>query len=534
MARATAAAPIRTEDDWIHAASCRREGSGQGVFLHPQEHVARHHRRTMRSTRNIEIKDTLPTTAAGVGETRGGDDTAMLQQFQRFNREPVQPRAVFAEGAGAFGTCTVTHDLTRFTRAAPFAAIARQTTVLMRFSSMGSPDDSMPSLRGVSLRLFSDEGNWDLVGANAPVFFLRDPEAFTDMAHAQLPLRTTGLTDPRAQWDFWSRHPESLHLLTVLFSDRGRPLNHRFMHGYGVHTHSLINERGERIWCRFHLLSQQGTRSVGEAERVTPADARRDLMEAVARQEFPRWNLCVQLMTGEQARGRRTNPFDPTMVWPHAEFPLQRLAMIELNRAPSDFAAEIEQAAFKPGVGIPGIGGSPDPLLRARLLAYADAQTHRLGARHEEMAVNQPRCPVMRLLGSAISPSPTEAAHAPTDAGWRLAQDIVERFRAARDHDDRAQPRALYQLLDAGHRDRLARRIAASLSAASADVQLRQLQEFLQVDADYGARVANHLGIDLGIDLDIDIGVPTSGNSGARRRELATASADTTMTCGAD
>ena len=302
------------------------------------------------------------------------------------------------------------------------------------------------------------------------------------------------------------------------------------MHGYGVHTHSLLNERGERTWCRFHLLSQQGTRSAGEAERIDPADARRDLVDAIARREFPRWNLCVQLMTGEQARGRGTNPFDPTTVWPHAEFPLQRLATIELNRAPSDFAAEIEQVAFKPGAWIPGIGGSPDPLLRARMLAYGDAQTHRLGAAHEELPVNQPRCPVMRLLGTAVPTRTAAPTDAPTDAGWRLAQDIVERFRAARDHDDHAQPRALYQLLDAGHRDRLARRIAAGLSAAGADVQLRQLQEFLQVDADYGARVANHLGLDLGLDL----GIATDRDASARPRELATASAITSMTCGAD
>ena len=473
-------------------------------------------------SRTIEIKDTTRNPATtGSAE---GDAAALLQQFQQFSRERGLPRALFAEGAGAFGTFTATHDVTRFSCAAPFSAIGRETMVLMRFSSIGPSDGTMPDLRGVSVRFFTDQGNWDLVGANAPVFFLRDPDAFTAMAHTQLPQRATGLVDPHAQWDFWSRHPESLHLLTMLFSDRGRPLTHRFMHGYGVHTHSLLDGRGERTWCKFHLLTQQGTRMLDDGGRHDASAARLDLAEAITRREYPRWTLCVQLMTGEQARALRVNPFDSTTIWSHTQFPLQRIGVVELNRLPTDFTAEIEQVAFKPGAWIPGIGGSPDPLLRARTLAYGDAQTHRLGAMHAELPVNQSRCPVMRLLGGASAPAAPTSSDARGDAGWRLAQDIVERFRAAADHDDHAQPRNLYRMLDAAHRDRIARRIAASLATTHADVQLRQLREFMRVDADYGTRVARRLGIELE--------VSTERDAVAGAREAAAAAA--TMTCGAD
>jgi catalase len=319
------------------------------------------------------------------------------------------------------------------------------------------------------------------------------------------------------QWDFWSLCPESLHQVTILFSDRGIPAGYRFLNGYGSHTYSLINARDERVWCKFHFKTMQGIRNLDddEAGRIIAADReshQRDLFEAIERGEFPRWRFLIQVMTQEQAERFRWNPFDLTKVWPHAEFPLIEVGVLELNRNPENYFAEVEQSAFKPSALVPGIGASPDKMLQARLMSYADAHLHRLGVNYHQLPVNRPRCPVANYIrdgalataeGYGAKPNywPNSVAGTPApaaeykDPAWRLGEAVADRFDSTVDHDDYTQAGNLYRMFDEAHRDRLARRIAEALGQASAEVQARQVAHFFRADEDYGRRVAAKLGI---------------------------------------
>jgi catalase len=320
------------------------------------------------------------------------------------------------------------------------------------------------------------------------------------------------------QWDFWSLCPESLHQVTILFSDRGIPQSYRHLHGFGSHTYSLINAAGERVWCKFHFKNKQGIKNMTdeEAGKVIANDReshQRDLFDAIAKGDFPKWRVCVQIMTQAQADSFRWNPFDLTKVWPHGEFPLIEVGEMELNRNPENYFAEVEQAAFKPSALVPGIGPSPDKMLQARLMSYADTHLHRLGVNHHQVPVNKPRCPVMNYIrdgqstlgeyGAAANYWPNSVAGAPrpdsafADPAWKLGETIVDRFDSTVDHDDYTQPGNLYRLFDDGQRDRLTRRIAGGLGQARKEVQMRQLCHFFRADPDYGTRVAKHLGIDV-------------------------------------
>ncbi len=451
-------------------------------------------------------------------------DVALLEQMQHFNRERIPERVVHAKGSGAYGTFTVTKDITRYSKASVLSAVGKTTEVFHRFSTVAGERgaaDAERDVRGFAARFYTEDGNWDLVGNNTPVFFVRDPFKFQNFIHTQKRHPQTNLRDMDMQWDFWSLCPEALHQVTILFSDRGIPASYRHLHGFGSHTYSLINAAGERVWCKFHFVNLQGIRNMTDEESAATIAAdreshQRDLFEAIARGEFPRWRLCIQVMTQAQAQNFRWNPFDLTKVWPHAEFPLIEVGVYELNRNPENYFAEVEQAAFKPSALVPGIGPSPDKMLPARLMSYADTHLHRLGVNHQQVPVNRPRCPVTNyirdgaLTDGGAGPRPNywpnsqpgtpmpDPAYA--DPAWQIGQAVVDRFDSTVDHDDYTQVNALYQLFDEGQRDRLTSRIAGGLGKARREVQERMLCHFFRVNPDYGQRIAGKLGITIPVD----------------------------------
>lgn len=448
-------------------------------------------------------------------------DVQLIEQMQHFNRERIPERPVHAKGSGAYGTFTVTGDITRYTKAKLFETIGKTTETFLRFSTVAGERgaaDAERDVRGFALKFYTEQGNWDLVGNNTPVFFVRDPYKFQMFIHTQKRHPQTNVRDMDMQWDFWSLCPESLHQVTILFSDRGIPASYRHLHGFGSHTYSLINAAGQRTWCKFHFKSKQGIRNMTDEDSTKTIghdreSHQRDLFDAIERGEYPRWRVCIQVMTQAQADSFRWNPFDLTKVWPHKEFPLIEVGQLELNRNPQNYFAEVEQAAFKPSAFVPGIGPSPDKMLQARLVSYADAHLHRLGVNHHQVPVNKPRCPVMNYIrdgalttgeaGAQPNYWPNSLPNSPmpdasyADPAWQLGQTIADRFDSTVEHDDFTQPGNLYRLFDDGQRDRLTTRIAGALGQARREVQLRQLCHFFRADPDYGQRVAAKLGIDV-------------------------------------
>jgi catalase len=453
-------------------------------------------------------------------------DTALLEQMQHFNRERIPERVVHAKGSGAYGTFTVTHDITKFTKASIFSKVGKKTECFLRFSTVAGERgaaDAERDVRGFAVKFYTDEGNWDMVGNNTPVFFVRDPYKFQNFIHTQKRDPKTNVRAMDMQWDFWSQCPESLHQVTILFSDRGLPASYRNINGYGSHTYSFINAQNERVWVKFHFKTNQGIKNWMDdhGAKVIGDDReshQRDLFNAIEKGEFPSWTLKVQVMTQAQADewSARTgwNPFDLTKVWPHADFPLHEVGKLELNRNPENYHAEVEQAAFKPSALVPGIGPSPDKMLQARLMSYADTHLHRLGVNHHQIPVNKPRCPVMHYMrdgqgataetyGSAPNYWPNTRAGAPmphekfADPAWDLGQSVVDRFDSTEDHDDFTQAGNLFRMFDEGQRDRLTTRIAGVLGQARQDVQMRQLCHFFRADPDYGRRIAEKLKIDV-------------------------------------
>ena len=447
-------------------------------------------------------------------------DVQLLEQLQHFNRERIPERVVHAKGSGAYGTFTVTRDVTQHSSAAFLRAVGKKTDVFLRFSIVAGERgaaDAERDVRGFAMKFYTEEGNWDLVGNNTPVFFARDPFKFQMFIHTQKRNPQTNLRDMDMQWDFWSQCPEALHQVTILMSDRGIPASYRHMDGFGSHTYSLINAAGDRTWVKFHLKTQQGIKNLTDAESAVLIGTdrethQRDLFDSIAKGDFPRWTLSIQLMTDAEASAFRWNPFDLTKVWPHAAFPLHEVGVIELNRNPENYFAEVEQAAFKPSALVRGIGTSPDKMLQARLMSYADAELYRLGVNSHELPVNKPRCPVHSYMrdgamataegyGRDANYWPNSVAGAPQpdpafkDPSWTLGQTIVDRFDSTVDHDDYTQPGDLYRLFDEAQRARLVACIAVRLGQARRDVQVLMVRHFTRADVEYGARVAKVLGL---------------------------------------
>ncbi|MFW5685782.1 MAG: catalase, partial [Spirochaetota bacterium] len=434
-----------------------------------------------------------------------------------FNRERVPERVVHAKGSGAFGTFAVTHDITKYTRAKVFSQVGKKTELLARFSTVAGEHgaaDAERDVRGFAVKFYTEEGNWDMVGNNTPVFFVRDPLKFSDFIHTQKRDPRTNLRYPTAMWDFWSLSPESLHQVTILMSDRGLPVGYRFINGYGSHTYSFTNANHERFWVKFHFKTDQGIRNYtnAEAKQIVGEDresSQRDLYDAIERGDYPRWNVKVQIMPEREARDYHVNPFDLTKVWPHADYPLVDVGVMELNRNPDDYFAEIEQASFEPSNIVPGIGFSPDKMLQARIMSYADAHRYRIGVNYASLPVNKAHSPVhtyhrdgqMRFDGNTRGPNyepnsfggPTED---PSYAEPPLSiSGDADRYDHREGNDDYAQPRALFLLMNEEQRGQLFSNIAEAMEGVPDFIVQRQLAHFFKAHPDYGTGVAQALGV---------------------------------------
>jgi len=477
-------------------------------------------KKTLTTTAGAPVADNQNTLTAGPRGPALLQDYHLLEKLAHQNRERIPERVVHAKGWGARGTFTVTKDISRYTRAAIFSAPGKKTDLIVRFSTVAGEAgaaDAERDVRGFAVKFYTEEGNWDLVGNNTPVFFVRDPMKFPDFIHTQKRHPRTNLRSTTAMWDFWSLCPESLHQVTILFSDRGIPLSPRFMNGYGSHTYSLWNARGERFWTKFHFKTQQGHRFLTnrEAEEVvgrTRESYQEDLYGAIERGEYPRWTLSVQIMPELDAEKTPYNPFDLTKVWPHADYPLIEVGVMELDRNPENYFAEIEQLALSPSNVVPGIGFSPDKMLQARVFSYADAHRHRLGTHYESLPVNRPRCEVhhynkdgaMRFFGNDSGVA--DAYYEPNSFGGpaednsyaepplRISGD-ASRYDHREGNDDYSQAGALFRLFTPEQKGRLFENIAAAMAGVPETIVRRQLAHFAKADPAYGAGVAKALGM---------------------------------------
>lgn len=446
-------------------------------------------------------------------------DHHLVNTLAAFNRENIPDRKPHAKGAGAFGELKITGDITKYTKAAVFKP-GTSTRVLARFSTVageaGSPD-TWRDVRGFALKFYTTEGNWDLVGNNTPIFFLRDPMKFPHFIRSQKRLPDSGLRDQNMQWDFWTMNPESAHQVTYLMGDRGLPRSWRFMNGYGSHTYMLVNASGERFWVKFHFHSDQGVENWkgADAEKIAGEDAdfhRRDLFEAIEAGDFPSWTLKVQIMPYEEAKTYRYNPFDLTKIWSHADYPLIEVGTMTLNENVANFFAQMDQAGFAPSNIVPGIGFSPDRMLLARVFAYADAHRARLGVNHDQLPVNQPLPEVMAKYNAYTfdgamryhhsGDQATYAAnsdgrpYADNDArdetGWEADGEMIRCAQTLRaDDDDFGQAGILVrEVFDDAGRDRLVETVAgALLQDVSPPVLERAFWYWSQVDQTIGARI---------------------------------------------
>jgi catalase len=440
-----------------------------------------------------------------------------IEKMAHFDREVIPERRMHAKGAGAFGTFTVTHDITRYTKAKIFSEIGKVTPMFARFSTVAGERgaaDAERDIRGFALKFYTEEGNWDLVGNNTPVFFIRDPLKFPDLNHAIKRDPRTGMRSADSNWDFWTNLPEALHQVTVVMSDRGIPRSFRHMHGFGSHTYSFINSENKRFWVKFTFKTQQGIQNLTdqEAEALVGKDRethQRDLYEAIEKGDFPRWKLYVQIMNEEDANIYHIHPFDLTKVWPHADYPLIELGVMELNRNPENFFADVEQAAFAPTNIVPGIGFSPDRMLQGRLFSYGDTQRYRLGVNHFQIPVNAPKCPfhsyhrdgAMRVDGNYGGTTSYE----PNRHGeWQEQPDYSEPPLAINgdaqkfdfredDHDYYSQPGNLFRMFSPEEKQRLFENTARALGPASKEVRDRHVANCTKADLDYGEGVAKAL-----------------------------------------
>jgi len=443
-------------------------------------------------------------------------DIWLLEKLAHFDREVIPERRMHAKGSGAYGSFTVTKDISRYTKAKIFSAIGKKTEAFVRFSIVAAERggaDAERDIRGFAMKFYTEEGNWDLVGNNTPVFFVRDPYKFPDFIRTQKRDPKTNLRSKTAMWDFWSLSPESLHQVTILFSDRGLPKSYRHMHGFGSHTYSLINAKGERVWVKFHCKTMQGIANLTdrEAERIVGLDReshQRDLFEAIERKEFPKWQVMVQIMTEAEAETTPYNPFDLTKVWPHSDYPLIEVGVMELNRNPENYFAEIEQAAFSPANVVPGISQSPDKMLQFRIFAYGDAHRHRLGVNYESLPVNRPHCPVanyhrdgaMRFDGNAdgsVNYEPNSFGGPVEDRRFvepplELSGD-ADRYDHREGNDDYTQAGNLYRLMPAAERRRLHQAIAGAMEGVPQEIVERQLAHFKKADPAYAEGVRQAL-----------------------------------------
>lgn len=459
------------------------------------------------------VSDNVNIQTAGPRGPALLQDVWLLEKLAHFDREVIPERRMHAKGAGAYGTFTVTHDVIRYTKAKIFSDVGKQTPLFVRFSTVAGERgaaDAERDIRGFAIKFYTEEGNWDIVGNNTPVFFFRDPLRFPDLNHAIKRDPRTGLRSADSNWDFWTLLPEALHQVTIVMSERGIPRSFRHMHGFGSHTYSFINAANERVWVKFHFHTKQGIENLtdAEAEALVGKDReshQRDLYESIEKGDFPIWTMYIQVMTDDEAKAFRFNPFDLTKVWPKGEFPLIEVGQLEVNRNPDNFFAETEQAAFSPANVVPGVSYSPDKMLQARLFSYGDAQRYRLGVNFNHIPVNAPKCPfqsyhrdgAMRTdgnLGGAPSYWPNSKgmwADHPTLNEPPLALDGAAAHWDHRvDVDHYQQAGDLFRAMTTAQRQALFDNTARALGDARDEVKQRHVANCHQADEEYGKGVA--------------------------------------------
>ncbi|WP_248743537.1 MULTISPECIES: catalase [unclassified Pseudomonas] len=441
-------------------------------------------------------------------------DVWLLEKLAHFDREVIPERRMHAKGSGAFGTFTVTRDISRYTKARLFSSVGKTTDIFVRFSTVAGERgaaDAERDIRGFAIKFYTEQGNWDLVGNNTPVFFLRDPLKFPDLNHAVKRDPRTNLRSARNNWDFWTLLPEALHQVTIVMSDRGLPRTYRHMHGFGSHTFSFISPANERFWVKFTWKTQQGIENLTDQQAATligddRESAQRDLYTSIEEGRFPQWNLYVQVMPELDAETYPINPFDLTKVWPHKDYPLIEVGVLELNRNPDNYFADVEQAAFNPANVVPGISFSPDKMLQARLFSYGDAQRYRVGVNHHQIPVNAPRCPLNSYHRDGQMRTDSNAGSTPgyepnSHGQWAEQPDFSEPPLALKgsaghwdhreDGDCFSQPGALFRAMTMAQKQALFDNTARSIHGASAESKQRHIDHCTRADPAYGAGVAH-------------------------------------------
>jgi len=447
------------------------------------------------------------------------DNYHLFEKLAHFNRERIPERVVHARGTGTYGTFTLTADLSKYTMADFLQQIGCQTKVFARFSTVGGGQDSNDFARdprGFALKFYTNQGNWDMVGNNTPVFFLRDPIKFPDFIHSQKKDPQTNLPNPARMYEFWANSPQAFHQMTILMSDRGIPSSYRHMHGFSSHSLSLYNAKGERYWVKWHFKSNQGIKNLtnDEAAKMPSFGAQQDLVEAIKNKNFPSWSVNLQIMSMDQAQNYSINPFDLTKVWPHADFPLMEIGQLELNKNVENYFLEVEQAAFSPSNLVPGVGVSPDKMLQARLLAYPDTQRYRLGANFNQLKVNAPHCPINNYQRdgamaqnhlanpvdiSGVNFYPNEQIDLPqpiaeyTEPPLPILEQAWIKAYDTQLEDNFSQAGNLYRLMSDEQKNQLVNNIAGGLALATGTIQNKMLQQFYSADQDYGNRIKHAL-----------------------------------------
>ena len=462
------------------------------------------------------VADDNNSISAGARGPLTFDNHYVFEKLAHFNRERIPERVVHARGTGAYGIFEVTKSLEEFTIANFLQNIGQKTDVFVRFSTVGGGQDSSDYARdprGFAIKFYTEQGNFDLVGNNTPVFFLNDPSKFPDFIHSQKKNPQTNLPDPARSYEFWANHPQSLHQITILMSDRGIPYSYRHMHGFSSHTLSFWNAKGERFWAKWHVKTNQGVKNLtnDEAAKMPPFGAQQDLVDAIKRGDYPSWSVKVQTMSEAQAKNYAINPFDLTKIWPHSDFPLIEIGQLELNRNVENYFAETEQAAFAPNNLVPGIGASPDKMLQARLMAYQDAHRYRVGVNVNQIPVNAPKCPVhhyqrdgamagmcpahggANIQDSGVNFYPNDRAEqgAPTPASQLAApplpllEDAWVKAYDQSEEDYYTQAGDLFRLMNEDQKRQLVHNIAEGLAQANSSIQGRMLAQFSKADPEY-------------------------------------------------
>lgn len=446
-------------------------------------------------------------------------DVWFMEKMAHFDREVIPERRMHAKGSGAYGTFTVTHDITKYTKAKIFSEVGKKTDLFVRFSTVAGERgaaDAERDIRGFAIKFYTEEGNWDLVGNNTPVFYFRDPLKFPDLNHVVKRDPKTNMRSAQNKWDFLTSLPEAIHQITIDMSDRGIPYSYRHMHGFSSHAYSFINKEGKRYWVKFHFKTQQGIKNLTdeEAAAIIAKDresSQKDLFEAIERGDFPKWDMKIQIMTEEQANASKRNPFDLTKTWSQKEYPLIDVGVLELNRNPENYFAEVEQSAFSPSTIVPGIGFSPDRMLQGRLFSYTDTQRYRLGVNYASIPVNAPKFKANTYHRDGymrVESNGSKVEYEPNSQGeWKEQREYAEpplkiygdayRYDHREDDDDYyTDARALFNLMTDAQKQVLFENTARDMNGVTKEVQLRHIKNCMNVDKAYGLGVAKALGFD--------------------------------------